>query len=155
MEFGQRLPVNGKGQDVFTKADNDYDGIYQKLVENALSSQGINDNVGLGNTPFQYSIQECKPCKPGTIPNCLKRIYSVVKKNPEKCLERNMAGYNLYFLAYYNKDEYTSVLLLRLLLQLPNTDINRIVLNDRTSLLSFAAGRYSIQAYMRTMLRQN
>ena len=77
----------------------------------------------------------------------------MVKKNPAKCLERNMAGYNLYFLAYFNKDEYTSGLLLRLLLQLPNTDINRIVSNDGSSLLSFAAGRYSKQApYMRTML---
>ena len=152
LEIGQRLPVNGKGQDVFTKVDNDYDEIYQKLVEHVLSSQGINDNVGLGNTPFQYSIQECKPCKPGTIPNGLKRIYSVVKKNPDKCRERNMAGYNLYFLAYLNKDEYTSVLLLRLLLQLPHTDINRVS-NDESSLLSFAAGRYYNQApFIRTML---
>ena len=53
LKLGRRLPVNGKGQDVFTAAaDKDYDWIYKKLLQKVLRGFG-EDDFNLGCSPFQ------------------------------------------------------------------------------------------------------
>ena len=55
LKLGRRLPVNGKGQDVFTAAaDKDYDWIYKKLLQKVLQGfAGPGFVFDLGCSPFQ------------------------------------------------------------------------------------------------------
>ena len=49
------MPVNGKGQDVFTAAaDTEYYWIYQKLLQKAIQKFG-EDDFKLGCSPFQVA----------------------------------------------------------------------------------------------------
>ena len=53
LKLGRRLPVNGKGQDVFTAAaDTEYDWIYKKLLQTVVQGFG-EDDINLGCSPFQ------------------------------------------------------------------------------------------------------
>ena len=89
----------------------------------------------------QFSVLNLSPCQPGTKNYTLQRIYSVAKTNPEKCLEENAAGYNLYHLAAYNKDSHTALLLLRLLHSLSDTAYHNVQTRNGKSLLQIAAER--------------
>lgn len=137
LELGKRLPVNGKGEDITTTANNAYDKFYQPLLKELLGKP----ETGLdpGNTPFQIMVQDCK-LKPGpTSHNILQRIFYLAEKNPDKCSEKNMAGKNLYHIAHENPDNYTASVLVRLLVKLRQMDEKDNITNDGTSILHKAS----------------
>ena len=155
------LPVDGSKQDIWSTAGNEHDELYKKLLIQVLYYQEENyssnseeshfnaclscfksccPNCGSKDdkTPFQHLINNVKTCHPGaSLPDHLKRIYYLVKKNPEKITEKNLSGDNAFHISIQHRDNYTALLLFRLLHSLKKLqDIDR---NSTGRLLQYSS----------------
>ena len=158
------LPVDGAKRDIWSTAgDDEHDKLYRKLLIQVLYDQEENyssnseesqckacfscfksccPNCGSKDdkTPFQHLINNVKTCQPGaSLPNHLKRIYYLVMKNPEKITEKNVNGDNAFHISIQHRDNYTALLLSRLLHSLSGINLKDIDSNSTGRLLQYSS----------------